>query len=190
MPYPWYELVVGRTLEQGDILRNCLAPIPPRTADPGRLVAAPGPDPAVAPAPPAAPEPGDIYDRVIVLSQSCDLVQGDIARVMVCPVYTLNEWIDSTGGNREQRKSRKANLKSGRVIAHHLLNLCTLEGFGAPHLVADFGDAFSIPVHYAVELAGVAQRVRLLPPYREQLSQMFARFYMRVGLPIEVDPFP
>ncbi len=29
-------------------------------------------------------------------------------------------------------------------------------------------------------------RLRLLPPYREHLSQAFARFFMRVVLPVEV----
>jgi hypothetical protein len=29
-------------------------------------------------------------------------------------------------------------------------------------------------------------RPQLLPPYREHLSQSFARFFMRVGLPIPV----
>ncbi len=29
-------------------------------------------------------------------------------------------------------------------------------------------------------------RLRLLPPYREHLSQAFARFFMRVGLPVAV----
>ncbi len=29
-------------------------------------------------------------------------------------------------------------------------------------------------------------RLRLLPPYREHLSQAFARFFMRVGLPVQV----
>jgi hypothetical protein len=32
-----------------------------------------------------------------------------------------------------------------------------------------------------------APRLRLLPPYREYLSQAFARFFMRVGLPQPVD---
>jgi hypothetical protein len=30
-------------------------------------------------------------------------------------------------------------------------------------------------------------RLRLLPPYREHLSQAFARFFMRVGLPRPID---
>jgi len=33
------------------------------------------------------------------------------------------------------------------------------------------------------------QRLRLLPPYREHLSQAFARFFMRVGLPSDIPPF-
>jgi hypothetical protein len=31
--------------------------------------------------------------------------------------------------------------------------------------------------------------VRLLPPYREHLAQAFARFFIRVGLPVDVPPF-
>src|SRR4051812_10031136 len=31
-----------------------------------------------------------------------------------------------------------------------------------------------------------AKRLRLLPPYREYLSQPFARFFMRVGLPTPI----
>jgi hypothetical protein len=37
--------------------------------------------------------------------------------------------------------------------------------------------------------AKAAKRLRLLPPYREHLSQSFARFFMRVGLPIDIPPF-
>ena len=32
-------------------------------------------------------------------------------------------------------------------------------------------------------------RVRLMPPYREHLSQSFARFFMRVGLPVDIPSF-
>ena len=32
-------------------------------------------------------------------------------------------------------------------------------------------------------------KVRILPPYREHLAQAFARFFMRVGLPVDVPPF-
>jgi hypothetical protein len=35
----------------------------------------------------------------------------------------------------------------------------------------------------------MATRLRLLPPYREHLSQSFARFFMRVGLPVDIPSF-
>jgi hypothetical protein len=180
MPYPWYELIEpNETLEQGDILRNCLDPVLPRLASSEET-----PDVKVEE---QKPEESGIYDRVVVLSQSCDLADGRIQRVMVCPVYTFAEYLKTAGGNKQ---SVFADLKKGRRIAYHLLNLCEIKGYEAPHLVADFGDAFGIPFAYAKELSGNHRRVRLLPPYREHLAQMFARFYMRVGLPIEVASVP
>lgn len=39
-------------------------------------------------------------------------------------------------------------------------------------------------------IKGIAERngkrLRLCPPYREHLSQAFARYFMRVGLPINI----
>ena len=35
----------------------------------------------------------------------------------------------------------------------------------------------------------VGNRIRLLPPYREHLSQAFARYFMRVGLPEDIPRF-
>jgi hypothetical protein len=182
MPYPWYALVAEPSLQQGDLLRNCLAPVIPHTVNNSVQ--------QQAEAVPAEPESSDVFDRVVVLSQSCDLADGNIRRVMVCPVYTLDEFLKTIGGNKEAQKSKKSELRKGRLTAYHLLNVCEVAGHEAPHLVADFGDAFSIPLEYAVELAGTGQRIRMLPPYREHLAQMFARFYMRVGLPIDVAALP
>jgi hypothetical protein len=176
MPYPWYAVVTGPILEQGDLLKNCLDPVLPRTTP--------------SPEQPAALESFNRFDRVVVLSQSCDLATGDLRRVMVCPVYTLEEFLNNYGSGKSQRNDAKSKLQKGRFTAHHLLNVCDVDRHSAPHLVADFGDAFSIPLEYAVELAGAGERIRLLPPYREQLAQNFARFYMRVGLPIDVAKFP
>ncbi|MBM4033230.1 MAG: hypothetical protein FJ291_15815 [Planctomycetes bacterium] len=37
--------------------------------------------------------------------------------------------------------------------------------------------------------ASIPARVRLCPPYREHLAQAFARFFMRVGLPVDIPDF-
>ena len=48
-------------------------------------------------------------------------------------------------------------------------------------------DIFSVPVHLASSTAKRnGKRLRLCPPYREHLSQAFARYFMRVGLPINI----
>src|SRR5262245_58818916 len=99
---------------------------------------------------------------------------------MVCPVVQVSALLAGAvpGGGKEKLSSWKADPKKGARPAYHLLNPCKLDGHLWAHLVADFGDAFSIPLDYAQQLASAVPRVRLLPPYREQLSQIFARFYM------------
>jgi len=52
-------------------------------------------------------------------------------------------------------------------------------------------EMFGVPFDYADEkLRKRGERLRLLPPHREQLSQAFARFFMRVDLPIELPEDP
>jgi len=56
--------------------------------------------------------------------------------------------------------------------------------------VVDFRGVYSVTFDFLVELAQKRdKRLRLLPPYREHLSQAFARFFMRVGLPVDIPPF-
>jgi hypothetical protein len=168
--YAWYELVSGSTLQQGDILLDCLEPLPPELTSAGAV---------------------DViqHPRVVVLTQSCDLEDADVSRVMVCPVVTASELIAAAGG-RERQRSTRANLERGRLTNHVLINQCLIPGHGFPHLVTDFGAAFSIPFAYATQLAATGNRVRTKPPYRERMAQAFGMFYMRVGLPLPIDPLP
>ena len=201
MSYPWYARVDDAQLEQGDSLLACLAPVIPLRAilDPPApnlpvLPGAPVSADAVPPAAEAAPQPPPAaenfleYERVVVLSQSCDLLDQQIRRVMVAPVFTIEEVL--LPYSKGKRDAHKDALLKGRKTAYHLLNRCTVEGLEGPHLVVDFGDAFSVPVSYAQELASAVPRLRLLPPYREHLAQQFGRFYMRIGLPLNVEPIP
>jgi hypothetical protein len=54
--------------------------------------------------------------------------------------------------------------------------------------VVDFHEVFSLPVSFLELWLKKANRprLRLMPPYREHLSQAFARFFMRVGLPLDI----
>ena len=55
------------------------------------------------------------------MSQSCDLVQGKIELVLVCPVLSLKTFIEKVG----EPKNNKAiieNLLKGFIYSYHLLN--------------------------------------------------------------------
>ena len=58
------------------------------------------------------------------------------------------------------------------------------------HRIVDFHSVHTVPRVFLEGLIAErgTKRLRLLPPYREHLSQSFARFFMRVGLPETVKP--
>jgi hypothetical protein len=169
--YPWYDIIDDLEILQGEIIMECPIMEPPTEIKTG----------------------GDFEARVsiynvIILSQSCDLVARKISLVLVCPFWTLEQFAqrDATFGSNE----RKENLRRGDFPGFHLLNKCTLEGFETDYLVVDFRNVYAVPITQLLALAKQrGRRLRLLPPYREHLSQAFARFFMRVGLPTDIPSF-
>jgi hypothetical protein len=174
--YPWYESVTGNDILQGDFLKNCPIIVPPQSID--------------------IPASGEALDievgvnkyNVIVMSQSCDIQQGHVDLVLVCPYWPLeklsekNEYFKSSKG--------KEDLRRGNIPGYHLLNKCELEGLERDYIVADFRNVYSLPLEFLKTFAAKStKRIRLLPPYREHLSQAFARFFMRVGLPVDIPSF-
>jgi len=163
--YPWFCVVQGTELEQGDYLLDC----PFYQAEVDGTFTRHGRD-------------------CIVLSHSCDLANDKLTTVQVCPFWPLEQMAEnspilkSTKGKEEMRK--------GNMSGYHLINRCQIEGHELDFVVIDFRTLFWIPLDLARQLA-IAQspRLRLLPPYREHLAQAFARFFMRVGLPIDVPRF-
>lgn len=171
--FVWYDAVEGTELQQGDLLRDCAAPVHHT---------------ALTPAAAQTPIHVDVWD-VIVMTQSCDLVGKKATRVMLCPTWRMKAFLESFPA--EQRKDKRNKLGSDSLLSYHVLNPCTLKGLECEHLVVDFANAFSVDREYADELAGKnSPRVRLQPPYREYVAQGFARFFMRVGLPIVRVPIP
>jgi len=127
------------------------------------------------------------YD-VVIMSQSCDLVQRKLDLVLVCPVWPLSEFENRSDFFRSRRG--KEALRQGNVPGYHLLNKSDIKGFETEYLVVDFRSVYSVPFNFLIDLAKRrGKRLRLLPPYREHLSQAFARFFMRVGLPVDIPPF-
>ena len=163
--YPWYGLIDGDELQQGDLLIGCPFDQVDETGQPRRKN----------------------FD-VVVLSQSCDLVNEKLEMVQVCPFWEL----DAMAMRVEYFRGKRAReeLRRGNVPGYHLLNHCELPEKKTDYLVIDFRLQFAIQLAVLKPLAaGQKPRLRLLPPYREHLAQALARFYMRVGLPIDIPTF-
>jgi hypothetical protein len=84
-----------------------------------------------------------------------------------------------------------AELKGGKIWNLTLLDKHDSGGerrLALQHQVVDFHEVLSLPVGFLTSWvrASGAPRLRLRPPYREHVSQSFARFFMRVGLPIDI----
>ncbi len=122
------------------------------------------------------------------MSQSCDLVQNKLELVLVCPIWSLSEFENKNPSYKGPKM--KESLRRGYLPGYHLLNRCEIDGFKTDYLVVDFRNIYSVPFDFLVELSKKrGNRLRLLPPYREHLSQAFARFFMRVGLPVDIPQF-
>ena len=168
--YPWYEVVEDNGILQGDFIDSCPIVLPPKAVELRKVSA-------------------DVieYD-VVVMSQSCDLEQKKLELVLVCPIWPIKEFEEKNPSYKSNKM--KELLRNGYLPGYHLLNKCKINGFGTGYLVVDFRSVYSVPFNFLVDLAGRrVKRLRLLPPYREHLSQAFARFFMRVGLPVDIPPF-
>jgi hypothetical protein len=133
---------------------------------------------------------------VVVMTQACDLEHSKVRNVVLCPHLALSvhrtlwERAMQDGGQNPTAKAwRNAcnDFADGYVWNQAFLNSCSLgQGELSTELrVVDFHDIFTVPRAFLEALLSLRKvpRLRLLPPYREHLSQAFARFFMRVGLP-------
>ncbi|MEZ5357347.1 MAG: hypothetical protein R3F48_00860 [Candidatus Zixiibacteriota bacterium] len=169
--YNWYKQVNGKDpLEQGDIILDCPIITPPDKITVGKHL----------------PAKSTAYD-VIIMSQSCDLAARKIRIVQVCPIYCLEEL--SNLDAKYRNVGIRNNLRKGKIITMHMLHKCENSKFN-DFLIVDFGSTFGVNINFLFEYSQKQKdRIRLLPPYREHLSQSFARFFMRVGLPSNIPEF-
>jgi len=170
----WYGVVNGDDdLMQGDFVYGCPIVIPSTT------VLADGME-----------IEGSVsnYD-VIIMSQSCDMKYKKVKLVLVCPFWPLEEYTKTFSHLKSD--NLKEALRRGYLPGNHLLAKCDLDEFRKDdYLVVDFRNVFSVPINYlSAKAKSQEKRLRLKPPFREHLSQAFARFFMRVGLPADIPKF-
>ena len=131
---------------------------------------------------------------VVVMTQACDLEHGKVANVVLCPHDALTSFrgiweaaLQALGHHPSEKTWRKTceDIANGHVWNRSFLNSFDLSTPPLELRVVDFHDIFTLPMTFLEGLISrrKTSRIRLLPPYREHLSQAFARFFMRVGLP-------
>ncbi|WIV18977.1 hypothetical protein QPK24_22090 [Paenibacillus polygoni] len=162
----WFEFVApDSTLQQGDILYECPVFFPDPKIDYTQL------------ADPAQVDFKLEYKDVIVMSQSCDIQQGQpFMGVMLCPIANLSS---------VPKEGHLGNLLNDRIGYMHLLNK-QIETENSPNLdymIIDFSNVYTVPLATLSNWKlNKGQKIpRLLSPYTEAMSQRFGVKMMRVG---------
>ena len=176
MDYPWYDDVPpGTSIEQGDIIEKCALIIPNENhykaiIDKNENV-----------------EPLDIKEiNGIVLSQSCDITNNKIDSIIICPIWPLRKLIESNDIFKDSKGRGKEELRQGKFPEYHLLQKFKTPESPMDYYFVDFHHIYSVPKRFVEALLKNKSHKRLLPPYKEHLSQSFARYFMRVGLPVDI----
>ncbi len=165
----WYEVVSGgRELLQGDLLSEC----PTIQADDNMPYPLPGDEiPA---------KRGD--SDIVILTQSCDLANDKVTMVLCCPHFD----VDTARRAEPSLASNLKDIKKERFFRYALLAAYSSSEISLALRIVDLGTAIVLPKAFLQKVAAARDpRLRLRPPYREHLSQAFARFYMRVARPTE-----
>jgi len=134
----------------------------------------------------------------VVMTQACDLEQDKVQYVILCPHYSIDEyksqWEIGMSQNQQNPtdkawKSHFEEIRTGKIWNLSMLNAYKDSVLQIDVRVVDFNEVFNLPRRFLENWLlhhNYGKRLRLLPPYREHLSQAFARFFMRVGLPIDI----
>ncbi len=191
-PDPWYAVVTpDGGLTQGDLIFGCPL-LTWSTAQPLRLSGGQETETLRQAA-------SAFRADVVVMTQACDLEHRKVQNVVLCPHASLSAFRVAWEGAMQQAgqsPTAKAwrntcnDIADGYVWNQALHNRCQLGGDLQTEVrVIDFHEIFTAPHSFLEDLLRQrgTPRLRLLPPYREHLSQAFARFFMRVGLPDPIE---
>ena len=186
MSADWYEAVsADARLTQGDLVLDC----PLVGWRSGGLATAAGSETEVLVA------ARDVLEAdVIVMTQACDLDNDRVKNVVLCPCPPLAEFKEAWREHHEQAKGADwkklcDSICKGYAWHSAMLNAGDCAALRTTHRVVQFQEVYTVPRDFLEALLARRNitRLRLLSPYREHLSQSFARFFMRVGLPAPVD---
>lgn len=173
-----YEVYEGRQLVQGDIIERVTVYDP---ANPAKPLGAPGEEAIFL-----------TKERTIaIVTQTCDMVEGQpgtLDMILVSPVWKLSESaaFDSRMGSPFYRDI----CRRGMVYGVHMIPESKDAKFPRETSVVNFREVWSLPLSYVrAQAEAKGPRLRLRPPFREDLAQCFARFFMRIALDPTIPAF-
>lgn len=117
-------------------------------------------------------------ERVLVLTQACDIANGKTTRLLVAVVHGVESVVAS---GKISRSAIRDQIRLHRVFGLYFLPESKNGQF--PESIVDLRDLHTIPLALLEQLAAQGHRVRLTTPYREHLAQHFAVTYSRIALP-------
>lgn len=179
--YPWYEIVEETgELEQGDFIDDFEV-----------LVTTYIPNETEADMPTYRAKGISHKYNLVIVSQSCDLENGKLDCVLLCPRIKCSEYIELTKNyGAKSIANNLENIKQGRQLNYCMLNNCELPDLSCEIQLVELGKIFSVPYDIIKQIVKpYGKRLRLLSPYKEYLAQAFAHYYMRVALPIDIEKF-
>jgi hypothetical protein len=119
-------------------------------------------------------------ERVIVLTQACDLAQTKTTKVLVALLHPAELLVER---GILKAPAVRDQVRRGMVYGWYFLPAAPAP-LSLPESIVDLHDLHTVPRSVLERLIADGKRLcRLLPPYREHLAQHFAVTYMRIGLP-------
>lgn len=125
------------------------------------------------------PDATAVRGRVVVLTQTCDLAQRKVTRVVVAVTVPA---ADIVASGQLKASDIRGSVRAGRVFGWYFLPADVTSG--QPELIVDLRQIHTVPLPVLEELCQNDCRVaRMRPLYREHLAKHFADTYSRIGLP-------
>ncbi len=118
-------------------------------------------------------------ERVVVLTQTCDLANHKVGQIVVAQVLDADALV--AAGQLKAAEVR-GPIRSGRVFGWYFLPKNQQLGLG--EMIVDLRQLHTVRLDLLTALCASGRRVaRIQPLYREHLSKHFADSYSRIGLP-------
>jgi hypothetical protein len=117
--------------------------------------------------------------RIIVLTQTCDLANAKVRTAAVAVVLDAQSLVDE---QRLKLADIRGPLRDGRIWGWYFLP--GNAELGLPEMLLDFRQLHTVRMDLLTALCRRGQRrARVQPLYREHLAKHFADTYSRIGLP-------